>query len=233
MSRKVLLLQARNSDDPMIDHEIVCFAQKLPSDCHLATHNLVDGPWDSSVFTDYQAVLVGGSGDYGSANNNHPWFRPALDLLLGVVRSRTPLFCSCWGHQALAVAMGGKVETDPLGYELGLLPLRLTAGGAADPLFGELPDPFVAPLGHTEQVVELPPEAVLLASTDRCRVQAFRVRDYPVYGCQFHPELTSQQLWERVDAYIPHLDDKEARARPQGACTDHLITRFLSTHLMD
>ncbi len=224
---KLLLLQARNLDDPMIDHEVECFRHKLPSGFELHTHNLVEGPWSEEVLEGYAAVMVGGSGDYGSADNQHPFFLPALGLLKRVVEKRRPLFCSCWGHQALAVALGGRVVVDPEGYELGLLPVRPTEDGLNDPLFGTLPDPFVAPIGHCEQVVELPPGAVLLASTERCRVQAFRLTGLPVYSCQFHPELTSDQLWQRVDAYIPHLEDSEARARRQKACTDELLATFL------
>lgn len=215
----------------MVDHEVECFRHKLPPGFQITNYNLVKGPWGEEILEDYAAVLVGGSGDYGSANNTHPFFQPALNLLRRIVELKKPLFCSCWGHQALAVALGGRVLEDPEGYELGLLPVRLTQGGASDPVFGGLPDPFVAPLGHCEQVVELPPETILLASTERCRVQAFRLRGTPAYGCQFHPELSSDQLWERVDAYIPHLEDSEARARRQQACTDELLAWFLREYV--
>lgn len=227
--KKILLLQARNLDDPMINHEIRCFRERIPREYEISNHNLVVGPWDDSILDDFQAVMVGGSGDYGAADNTHSWFEPSLGVLRTVVERDLPLFCSCWGHEALAVALGGTVEIDNDGYELGVLELDLTEGGAADPLFGTLPDRFRAPLGHSEQVTKLPPGAVLLASTDRCRVQAYRVGEKPVYSCQFHPELSSERLWERVDAYIPHLKDQ--RNAVESACTDNLIKDFLIRYL--
>lgn len=211
----------------MVAHEVMCFSEKLPSNFDLSCHSIVQGPWTTDVLRGVDAVMVGGSGDYGSADNKEPWFPSALAFLRLIVEQGLPLFCSCWGHQALACAFGGKVIKDPLGYELGLLPVELTQGGKTDRLFSSLPDPFITPLGHCEQVVELPEEAILLASNARCRVQAFRLKGKPVYGTQFHPELTSQQMWDRVDAYIPHLDDADARSRPQSACTDTLVPQFL------
>lgn len=214
----------------MIEHEVKCFTGKFPPGYQLDTHSLVTGPWDTEVLTGYSAILVGGSGDYGSANNLEPWFPKALELLRAVVERDSPLFCSCWGHQALAVAFGGKVTVDPQGYELGVLPVRLTEAGQQDELFSMLPNPFVTPLGHCEQVVELPPDAILLASTERCRVQSFRLAGKPVYGTQFHPELTCAQMWDRVDAYIPELNDDKARSRPSHSDTDSLVTKFLELH---
>ena len=227
--KKILLLQARNWYDPMIGHEVHCFRERIPDEYELACYNIVSGPWDESVLDGFSAVMVGGSGDYGSAYNDNPWFPPALELLRRIVERDIPLFCSCWGHQALAVALGGTVEVDEDGYELGILELELTEEGAQDSLFGSLPRRFTAPLGHSEQVTKLPAGAHLLASTSRCRVQAYRVGDRPVYSCQFHPELTSSQLWERVDAYIPDLRDR--RGEPEPASTDNLIADFLATYL--
>jgi GMP synthase (glutamine-hydrolysing) len=227
--KKILLLQARNWYDPMIGHEVHCFRERIPDDYELACYNIVSGPWDESVLDGFSAVMVGGSGDYGSAYNDNPWFSPALELLRRVVERDIPLFCSCWGHQALAVALGGKVEIDEDGYELGVLELELTEQGTQDPLFGSLPKRFRAPLGHSEQVTKLPEGAQLLASTPRCHVQAYRLGNKPVYSCQFHPELTSSQLWERVDAYIPQLRGQKRGHEPTS--TDKLIAEFLSAYL--
>ncbi len=211
----------------MIDHEFACFRERIPAEFELERSNLVGGPWDDSVLEGYQVAMVGGSGRYGAADNQEPWFEPTLNLLRRITERGLPLFCSCWGHEALAVALGGVVKLDERGYELGLLPVTLSEDGRRDELFSSLPDPFVTPIGHQEQVVELPPSTVLLASTERCRVQAYRVKGKPVYSTQFHPELSSDRLWERVEAYIPHLRDQH-RGRDK-ACTDSLIAHFLST----
>jgi anthranilate/para-aminobenzoate synthase component II len=63
-----------------------------------------------------------------------------------------------------------------------------------DPLFAELPNPFVVRESHTCEVKRLPDEFVLLASNENCRIQAMRHRSRLLYGTQFHPE-------SYVDAY--------------------------------
>jgi GMP synthase (glutamine-hydrolysing) len=65
-----------------------------------------------------------------------------------------------------------------------------------DPLLAGIPDPFFVREWHTCEVKTLPPEFVLLASNENCRVQAMRHRSRLLYGTQFHPEAY-------VEAY-PH-----------------------------
>ena len=50
---------------------------------------------------------------------------------------------------------------------------------------------------------QLPPGAVLLASTDTCPVHAFRIGRH-VYATQFHPELDAVAICDRIDAYSAH-----------------------------
>ena len=51
----------------------------------------------------------------------------------------------------------------------------------------------------------MPPDAVLLASSDRVREQAFRFAGKPIYCTQFHPELDRTALMERVIAYPEYV----------------------------
>lgn len=57
-----------------------------------------------------------------------------------------------------------------------------------DPLFDGLLDPVYMEEDHYWAVKELPPVLELLATTETCPIQAFRHRERPVYGTQFHPE---------------------------------------------
>ena len=55
-------------------------------------------------------------------------------------------------------------------------------------------------MGHKEAISELPPQAVLLATSPACPVQAFRIGSH-VYATQFHPELDVAGLCTRIDVY--------------------------------
>lgn len=109
------------------------------------------------------------------------WVRDAVE-------EEIPLLGVCYGHQAVAAALEGRVERHPAGWELGTVEIELTAEGRADPLFAGFPDRFRVQTTHEDQVVEPPREAVLLAGNDHSPFQALAVG--PVCRTvQFHPEV--------------------------------------------
>lgn len=228
----LLLLQARDADDPMIEHECRCFSRALGRE--VRPWSLLDRPLRGVDLHGCAGVLVGGSGVYGAAFNREPWFLPALESLRVVLRSELPMFASCWGIQALTVALGGRVEVRPDMAEFGSLPVQRCAGTLNDPLFGDFPERFSVQCGHSEAVTVLPAGVVLLASSERCPHQAFKLPGRPVYACQFHAELTAQDLQDRVRRYAPNLGLSSDWSQSEAAETATpevgplLLQRFLA-----
>ena len=147
-------------------------------------HALLDdipppAPWDG--------VFI--SGSPASAYDDRPWIARVARLALDEIEAGTPVLGVCFGHQLLAQALGGRVEKNPGGREVGTLPVELTELGAADPLFTGLPRAFPCFHGHSDAVTELPPGAECLASSVLTPVQSFRLGER-VRGIQFHPEFT-------------------------------------------
>ena len=106
----------------------------------------------------------------------------------------------CAGHQIIAVFFGSRLapirklganEPDLSAYhsgffkEWGVYPVRVVR---ADPLFKGCGKRLRVPEYHYHEIKRLARDLVLLASTDNCRVQAFRHCRKPIYGTQFHPE---------------------------------------------
>lgn len=202
---KYLLLQIRDPDDPIREHEIRCFAQALTCDRdRILIHDLIRKVPKREQFHEVDAVLIGGSGKY-SVVEGGPWLPAALDAFEFLYTNSIPTFASCWGFQAFARALGGKVVTDLRRAELGSLHVTLTEAGESDPLFGKLPAKFYCQLGHQDIVDELPENAVLLASSERVENQAFTFADKPIYATQFHPEMTRNDLHARLAAYPEYL----------------------------
>ena len=201
-----LLLQIRNADDPIRPQEVECFAKAIGcSTDRITTLNLIDQRLTTDSLDQVDAVLIGGSGDYSAAGDS-PWLDGVLADLTLLSELKKPTFASCWGFQALARALGGRCIYDPDHAELGSIELRLTEQGRDDPLFGTIDNPFLGLAGHEDHVVELPPGAVLLASSEAVAHQAFKLVDAPIYCTQFHPELELRTFLERVAAYPQYVE---------------------------
>jgi len=203
---RYLLLQVRNPDDPMRSQEVSSFARVLRTTPDwIRVFDLLGGPLTAEHLENIDVVLLGGSGHY-SVTDEGPWLDQALDSLRLVHSERKPTFASCWGFQAMARAMGGHVVKDLNRAELGTHRLFRTDAARTDPVFKGISDEFEGQMGHEDLVVELPPNATLLASSRRVENQAYRLDDAPVYATQFHPELNCSDLVQRVQAYPEYIE---------------------------
>jgi GMP synthase (glutamine-hydrolysing) len=222
----------------MVEQEQQCFVERCRApQKHFRILNVGRGDVPSPSYLEgMDAVFIGGAGQY-SATEDYEWTAPLLDLVRRIVDEGRPLFGSCWGHQIIARALGGRVVYDPDQSELGCGWVELTEAGHNDPLFRRFPHRFRANMGHHDRVVELPPSAVELARNDQ-RNQAFRLTDAPVYGTQFHSELDAERERERILVYLEHyrdaLPDEETVERVLDSLADttevdHLMYDFLTT----
>ena len=123
--------------------------------------------------------------------------------LIGRVADRDfPFLGCCYGVGTLGAAVGAIVDRT-YSEPVGAVTVTLTRAGRDDPLFADLPDVFDAYGGHKEAATSLPSDAVCLASSASCPVQAFRVGSN-VYATQFHPELDADGICTRIDVYKNH-----------------------------
>lgn len=231
---RFLLLQVRNDDDPMRQHEVGCFERCFDvEDAQIEVFDLLSGAPSPSLIQSFDVVLLGGSGDYSVARGG-PWLGAALESMAGLYESGKPTFASCWGFQAMARALGGEVVTDRERAEVGVTWMELTEAGKDDPVFGPLAPRFQAIAGHEDHVVSLPSEAVLLATSERSENQAFHFPGVPIYCTQFHPELDRAGFLDRMrcyPSYVPltgaeTVEELEATMPP----TEHtygILERFL------
>lgn len=135
--------------------------------------------------TAYDAIVFAG-GEYGPEEFDLPIFQAERERVVAALEARIPILGICLGNQLLAHWLGGEVR--PGRWEIGWLPVTVNEDGRDDPLLAGLGDRFHAFLWHGDQVTRLPEEAVLLASSERCPVQVFRLRGLPVWGVQFNPQ---------------------------------------------
>lgn len=233
---KYLLLQIRNPGDPMQSQEMACFSRALGCNAdRIDTWDLLNSAPTPRDFDRFDMVLLGGSGHYSAATDDS-WIDPILDSLREIHRMSKPTFASCWGFQAMARALGGRVVRDPDHAELGTHQLRLTDAGKMDPLFAPLGETFGGQMGHEDRVDILPSDAVLLASTDVVENQAYCFQGKPIYCTQFHPELNRHDLMGRVMAYPEYIHricglppERFGELLSDTLDTESLLPRFVET----
>ena len=126
------------------------------------------------------------SGSELSAARRHDTDEALLDLVRRLVDAGRPVLGICYGHQMIARALVDDAACRRAAVpEFGFKTLTL----AANPLFDGI-ETLVPVHSHYDEVCALPEDRFeIIASTDDCAVQAFQVRECPVWGVQFHPEL--------------------------------------------
>ncbi len=137
-------------------------------------------------------IVMGGEQDVWQ-EDQYPWLRNEKAAIRKfVVGMRRSFLGICLGHQLLAEAVGGRVQSARM-PERGVLPVSMTPEGKLDPIMRNLQDPMTVFEWHGAEVVALPPDARILARTDACHVQAFRYGGR-AYGVQFHIEVTKNTI---------------------------------------
>jgi GMP synthase (glutamine-hydrolysing) len=132
-----------------------------------------------------------------SAYDGSPEVTAQIELARDAYNTGVPCFGSCWGLQIMCAALGGRVHANPNGYEVGIArAITLNDQGRAHKMFEGKASVFDAIATHYDEVIDLPDNAVLLASNDMSRVQAVEIvdGDKVFWGVQYHPEYDLRQI---------------------------------------
>ena len=173
----------------------------------------------------YDGYLITGSP--ASVNNaTLPWVEPLMASIRELDRFQVPTVGLCFGHQAIAKALGGVVGHNPGGWCLGVAETDVKhAEGWMQPEKSHL-NLFAA---HNEQVLTPPAQARVLSQSDFCPVGSFAVGQH-FFTSQYHPEI-SRQFMADLLAYLDGKLDAgliaQARAQINDALDDELMFRWI------
>jgi GMP synthase (glutamine-hydrolysing) len=135
---------------------------------------------DARDLSHAHAIVLSGSSAPWAAHD-----AAALDRLGEVVTaSGRPVLGICAGMQLLGRFEGALID-HAAESEIGELEVQVVERDGLFRDVGERPRVWQY---HTDELTTLPDGFRLLASTERCRVQAFAHAERPWWGTQFHPE---------------------------------------------
>lgn len=153
----------------------------------------------------YAAVIAGGSpfdvstpeAEKGRVQKDiEAFYQKLFDRM---IPNDFPFLGCCSGNGLLGQYCGTPISrtySEPIGS----VAITVTEAGSQDPLLKGLPGKFDALVGHKEACDQVPPGATLLASSETCPVQMFRIKQN-LYATQFHPEADAGEFILRIKTY--------------------------------
>lgn len=157
---------------------------------------------------DFDGYVITGSP--ASVNELHPWIRRLEAFIVELEAARVPTVGLCFGHQAIAKALGGVVSANRDGWGLG-------TGETVFERFESWMEPpqksLVLHAAHNEQVIVPPAQARVLGGSAHCPIGSFCIGRH-IFTTEFHPEITGEFMCALLDHLSDHLDVATiARAR--------------------
>lgn len=133
------------------------------------------------------------TGSEASILQREKWAEEEIALVKEAAERGVALLGSCYGHQIMAVALAGPQHVrrcpDP---EIGWIQISINQ---ADDFLGDERTAYSFS-SHLDEVIDPPSEFLVFASSNLCQVQAFRIKNRPIWGLQIHPEINiSEAKW--------------------------------------
>jgi GMP synthase (glutamine-hydrolysing) len=143
---------------------------------------------DGAALTEVDTALLASdqvAGIYLSGGKHSVYEDGAPQVSTDLLRLGKPIMASCYGEQALALALGGKVELGT-NEELGRTTIQLfpTSEGS---LLADLGETTIGLMSHRDVVSEVPAGAVVTARSP-AGIAAFEIADRNIHAFQWHIE---------------------------------------------
>jgi len=143
---------------------------------------------------------------------------------VGILNAGVPVLGICYGMQALAAQLGGRVEA-ATHREYGYARLRVfgTSKLLQDLSDGAEPGALDVWMSHGDRVGACPAGFVAIAETDNAPLAAIADESRRYYGLQFHPEVTHTRQGQRIIERFVHDICGCVRAWTDSAIVDGIL----------
>lgn len=193
---------------------------------------------DDDEIANFDGFVITGS--CNDAHGNDVWICKLIALLKKLDSMNKKVLGICFGHQILSRALGGKTGRAISGWDIGVTAIHLSSSTST--LFSSLNIPTTLSVieCHQDEVRELPPEAEVIAWSEKTGVEMFRYGDH-MMGIQGHPEYTKDILIHLIDrlmqlsfiedSYADELKANLGKVEPDKNAWKKLCTSFLKGRL--
>lgn len=128
------------------------------------------------------------TGSHSMVTDNLKWSISTEEWIKKASIKNIPILGICYGHQLIAKALGGVVENNPKGKEIGTVKIYKANEIEDDLVFKDMPDTFFANVTHMQSVIKLPKGSKVLGFNSHDKHQIVRFTN-SIWGVQFHPEF--------------------------------------------
>jgi GMP synthase-like glutamine amidotransferase len=168
---------------PNDGQKVVQLLRPLRPAWHFEVVPVKDGVLPSSAKA-FDGYVITGSP--ASVNDDRlPWVGPLMDFIRAVDAARQPLIGLCFGHQAVARALGGQVVRNAAGWGLGT---AATHWQGDRPWMEPVRSLTTLMAAHNEQVSRMPEGAECLGGSDFCPIGSMQIGQH-IWTTQYHPEM--------------------------------------------
>jgi GMP synthase (glutamine-hydrolysing) len=130
-----------------------------------------------------------------------------LDKISFIKQTTIPVLGICFGHQLIGLSFGafGSRMKDDRGTQL----IEIFE---ESPLFDKLPSEIEMIEDHCESI-SIPANFKLIASSDACINESMQHTSLPLFGVQFHPEISGNHGRVLFDNFIRLCDDIQLKEK--------------------
>ncbi|MBT4792266.1 MAG: type 1 glutamine amidotransferase [Halobacteriovoraceae bacterium] len=168
------------------------YLKKFLTDQSFREYNVAQGQFPKSV-NECDGWIVTGSP--ASCYDENKWILQLIEFTQKCHQRKKKLLGICFGHQLIALALGGEVQNSNKGWGVGIKSFTITkhkswmSGGKKS---------MSLLFSHKDQVTKLPPNSTLLAADDFCPYQMYSIEDH-IFSLQGHPEFSKEYAKKRYD----------------------------------
>lgn len=157
----------------------------------IKVYPVIEGKYPGSM-DECNAYLITGS--KSSAYDNEPWIKQLQDYILALHKHRSKLIGICFGHQIIALSLGGQTKKSEKGWGVGISISKIIK---EKPWMGHeianAEQQFALLVSHQDQVTRLPAQSELIATNTFCANASFQIANH-ILCFQGHPEFSADYL---------------------------------------